>query len=226
LKKTFGEDWDKAAQNANQSREMLGTTTVVRDEYDLLGTNHFYGIFERYYDRLFTPEAGQPPSLPKPVKARFFGNLKAIKDGRDPLSHPVEEEISFEEAHHLLYAAQELLKWLGCNEQASELSALAAQLGGGEPETVALLRRLPSEDSIYLDFVGRNTLLQELTACFANPDNKRCLLDGDGGKGKSAAAYRFAQSMSSSAGRFQLIVWLSAKQRRFREGTPSTVGFR
>jgi tetratricopeptide (TPR) repeat protein len=223
VKKTFGEDWDKAAQNASQSREMLGTTTIVRDEYDLLGTNHFYGIFERFYDRIFTPEAGQPPNLPKPVKARFFGNLKAIKDGRDPLSHPVEEEISFEEAHHLLYTAQEILKWLGCNAEASELSTLAAQLGGGEQETASLLRRLPSEDSIYLDFVGRNTLLKELTACFANPDNKRCLLAGDGGKGKSAAAYRFAQSMSSSAGRFQLIIWLSAKQRRFREGAPTTV---
>jgi tetratricopeptide (TPR) repeat protein len=223
MKKTFGEDWDKAAQNASQSREILGTSTIVRDEYDLLGTNHFFGIFERFYDKIFTPEAGQPPNLPRPVKARFFGNLKAIKDGRDPLSHPVEEEISSEEAHHLLYAAQETLKWLGCDAPAAELSKLATQLGGGEPESESLLRRLPSEDSIYLEFVGRNTLLKELTACFANPDNKRCLLAGDGGKGKSAAAYRFAQSMNSSAGRFQLIVWLSAKKRRFREGAPTTV---
>jgi tetratricopeptide (TPR) repeat protein len=223
MKKTFGEDWEKAAQNASQSRDILGTTTIVRDEYDLLGTNHFYGIFERFYDRIFTPEAGQPVNLPRPVKPRFLGNLKAIKDGRDPLSHPVEEEISYEEAHHLLYAAQEILKWLGSDAQAAELSMLAAQLDSGEPETPSLLRRLPSEDSIYLEFVGRNTLLKELTDCFANPDNKRCLLAGDGGKGKSAAAYRFAQSMSSSAGRFQLIVWLSAKKRRFREGTPTTV---
>lgn len=222
MKKTFGEDWEKAAQNAKQSRESLGTTTVVRDEYDLLGTNHFYGIFERFYDKIFTPEAGQPHNLPKPVKPRFLGNLKAIKDCRDPLSHPVEEEISLEEAHHLLYVAQEILKWLGCNLQAAELSTLAAQLRGGEAETAPLLRRLPSEDSIYLEFVGRNTLLKELTDCFASPDSKRCLLAGDGGKGKSAAAYRFVQSMTSS-GRFQLIVWLSAKKRRFREGTPTSI---
>lgn len=223
MKKTFGEDWEKSAQNASQSRDILGTTTIVRDEYDLLGTSHFYGIFERFYDKIFTPEAGQPPNLPRPVKARFLGNLKAIKDGRDPLSHPVEEEISLEEANHLLYVAQETLKWLGCDAQAAELSTLTAQLGGGEPEAASVLRRLPSEDSIYLEFVGRNTLLKELTACFANPDNKRCLLAGDGGKGKSAAAYRFAQSMPSSGGRFQLIVWLSAKQRRFREGAPTTI---
>jgi hypothetical protein len=118
---------------------------------------------------------------------------------------------------------QEILKWLGCDAQAADLSELAAQLDSDEIEPVSLLRRLPSEDSIYLEFVGRNTLLKELTDCFSNPDNKRCLLAGDGGKGKSAAAYRFAQSVSSSAGRFQLVVWLSAKKRRFREGAPSTV---
>jgi hypothetical protein len=49
------------------------------------------------------------------VKGRFLGNLKAIKDGRDPLSHPVKEEISPEEANHLLYLAEEILKWLGCD---------------------------------------------------------------------------------------------------------------
>jgi len=223
LKKTFGEEWEKAAQNANQSRQILGTTTVVRDEYDLLGTNHFFSIFERFYDKIFTTEAGQPSNLPKPVRPRFLGNLKAIKDGRDPLSHPVEEEISSEEARHLLYSSQEILKWLGCDAQAVELSKLAAQLDRDELEAVSLLRRLPSEDSVYLDFVGRNILLKDLANCFANPDNKRCLLAGDGGKGKSAAAYRFVQSMSASAGRFQLIVWLSAKKRRFREGSPTTV---
>jgi tetratricopeptide (TPR) repeat protein len=134
----------------------------------------------------------------------------------------VEEEISFEEAHHLMYVAQEILKWLGCNIQVEELSKLAAQLDGAERETAPLLRRLPSEDSIYREFVGRDTLLKELTTCFATADNRRCLLAGDGGKGKSAAAYRFVQS-SPSLGRFQLIVWLSAKKRRFREGTPTTI---
>jgi tetratricopeptide (TPR) repeat protein len=223
LKKLFGDDWVKAAQNANLSRDNLGTTTTVRDDYDLLGTNHFFNIFDRLYDRLFTPEAGQPPSLPKPVKARFLGNVKAIKDCRDPLSHPVEEEVSFEEAHHLLYSAQEVLKWLGCKTQAMELATLASQLGGNESEDTTLLRRLPSEDSIYLDFVGRNVLLRDLTECFANSDNKRCVLAGDGGKGKSAAALRFVQSLPNAGGRFQLIIWLSAKKRRFREGVPTTV---
>lgn len=223
LKKLFGEDWEKGAQNANQSRTNLGTTTQVRDEYDLLGTNHFFGIFDRYYDRIFSPDAGHPAELPKPVKVRFLGNLKAIKDGRDPLSHPVEQEISYEEALHLLYSAGEVLKWLGYEVQANEISALAAELDDEGPETTSLLRRLPTADSIYLEFVGRNALLKEIADLFANPDNKRCLLAGDGGKGKSAVAYRFAQGISASTSRFQLVVWLSAKKRKFRDGAPTTI---
>ena len=226
MKKVFGQEWETAVQNANKSREILGTTTTIRDEYDLLGTNHFFGIFEKFFDKLFTPEAGQSENVPKPVKARFLGNVKAIKDGRDPLSHPVEEEIPFEEAHHLLIEAKQILKWLGYETQAAELSALAGQLNGGgseKPETLSVVRRLPSEDSIYREFVGRDTLLKDLALCFANPDNRRCLLAGDGGKGKSAAAYRFAQQLSAAPGRFQLIVWLSAKRRKFREGTMATI---
>ena len=223
MKKTFGEEWEKAAQNADQSREMSGTTTTIRDEYDLLGTNHFYNLFERFYDKLFLAEAGQPANVPKPVKPRFLGNMKAVKDARDPLSHPVEEEIPFEEAHHLLISAKQVLTWLGCDAQAAEISALAAQLDGGEAETLSVLRRLPTEDSIYLGWVGRNVILNELGTCFANNDSKRCLLAGDGGKGKSAVAYRFAQNLSHAPDRFQLIVWLSAKRRKFREGATTTI---
>ena len=223
LKKLFGDDWTKAAENANLSRENLGTTTAIRDDYDLLGINHFYSVFDQYYDRLFSTDAGQPKNRPRPVKARFLGNVKAIKDGRDPLSHPVDEELSFEEAHHLLYSAQEVLKWLGCKTEAEELADLLSRLGGSEQEDVTMLRRLPSEDSIYLDFVGRGSLLNELRVCFSNPDNRRCLLAGDGGKGKSAAAFRFAQALPSAGGRFQLMIWLSAKQRRFHQGTTTSV---
>lgn len=224
IRKLFGDEWDKAAQNAARSRQSLGTTTTIRDEYDLLGTNHFFSVFDRFYDKLFTLEAGQQQAIPKPVKPRLLGNLKAIKDARDPLSHPVEEQIPFDEAQHILYIVQEVLKWLGFTSQAAEVAVLTSQLVGlHQADTPHLLRRLPSEDSIYMGWVGRDKLLRELTDCFANPFGKRCLLAGDGGKGKSAAAYRFVQGMSSASSRYQLIIWLSAKKRRFSEGLPTNI---
>lgn len=223
IKKLFGEHWEKAAQNAAQSREIGGTNTTIRDEYDLLGTNHFFEIFDKFYDKLFTIEAGQAVGRPKPVKSKFLGNLKTIKDGRDPLSHPVEEEVSFEEAHHLLIEAKQILTWLGYETEAEYLSVLASQLDGSQVESPSIVRRLPSEDSIYQEFVGRGTILTDLATCFAKPDSRRCLLAGDGGKGKSAVAYRFAQNLSRTPGRFQLIVWLSAKRRKFQDGAISHI---
>ena len=81
LKKTFGDEWKKLLRTRSSPEKVLGTTTSVRDEYDLLGTNHFYNVFERIITtKIFSPEDGQPQDLPKPVKPRFLGNLKAIKD--------------------------------------------------------------------------------------------------------------------------------------------------
>ncbi len=223
LKKPFGDEWAKAESNANLSRANLGTTTIVRDDFDLLGTNHFYNVFDIYFDKLFTVEAGHRVDAAKPVKARFMGNLKAIKDCRDPLSHPVEDEVPVQEAQHLLYCAQEVLKWIDYINEAKELASLGDRLVGVDTDEQSQLRRLPSEDSIYLEFVGRNSLLRDLSECFANPLNKRCLLAGDGGKGKSAAAFRFVQNLPPSVGEYPLILWLSAKRRRFREGVATKV---
>ena len=69
-----------------------------------------------------------------------------------------------------------------------------------------------------MEFVGRTGLLEQVKSHFDQLDNRRCLLAGDGGKGKPAVAYRYAQQLADAPGRFQLIVWLSAKRRRFQEG--------
>jgi tetratricopeptide (TPR) repeat protein len=223
MKKLFGESWEKAAANATQSRELGGTATTVRDDYDLLGVNHFYEIFDRFFDKLFSPGGGHPAGQPRPVKSKLLGNLKAIKDGRDPLSHPVDEEISYDEAFGVLVDAKQVLAALGFEQQALELASLTSKLDGGPPEAPPVLRQLPTQDSIYLEFVGRTGLLEQLHACFQDADSRRCLLAGDGGKGKSAVAYRFAQQLAQAPGRFQLIVWLSAKRRKFQAGEVVTI---
>jgi tetratricopeptide (TPR) repeat protein len=223
MKKLFGDAWEKAAADAARSRDTGGTSTSLRDDYDLLGVNHFYEIFDKHFDKLFSVSGGYPSDRTRPVKSKLLGNIKSIKDGRDPLSHPVDEEIPYDEAFGILIDAKQVLSALGFEKQASELAALSTELAGGPPEAPPVLRQLPTQDSIYLEFVGRTGLLDQLGACFREPDNRRCLLAGDGGKGKSAVAYRLAQQLSQAPGRFQLIVWLSAKRRRFEAGKVVTI---
>jgi tetratricopeptide (TPR) repeat protein len=219
LKKPFEKEWSSLVLNAEACRATGGTATKIRDEYDLLSVGHFFNIFDAYFDKLFATSILLQGKYKKPGKAKFLGNLKAIKDVRDPLSHPVEEEISFEEAFGLLIDAKQVLSSLGLEDQARAISDLMQRLQGLDAqEEGKLVCSLPTQDSIYLDFVGRSEVLQSLGQWFANPSNKRCLLAGDGGKGKSAVAYRFAQRLSGATDDYRLIAWLSAKRRRFEEG--------
>src|SRR5258708_7117623 len=109
ITRLFGEKWEEAAKNAARSRDVGGTTTTIKDDYDLLGVNHFFEIFDKHFDKLFSVTGGYPADRTRPVKSKLLGNLKAIKDGRDPLSHPVDEWIPYEEAFALLVDAKQVL---------------------------------------------------------------------------------------------------------------------
>lgn len=108
-----------------------GITTAVRDGYDLLSVSHFYGLFEAYYQKIFVVfvKNGVPPE--KPNRPKRFGALKAVKDFRDSLSHPVDEDVSIEEAVGVLSDARQILLAQG-------LKAKADQIG---PQITSLSKR-------------------------------------------------------------------------------------
>jgi tetratricopeptide (TPR) repeat protein len=219
LKRPFEKEWEKLESQAKACRDGGGTVTVVVDEYDLLSVGHFFNIFDSYFDKFFSSKVLAEKDYVKPVKTKLLGNLKGIKDYRDPLSHPVTEEISYEEAFGILTDAKQVLSSLGFQGDANEISNLITQLTGFDShEASEIICRLPTQDSIYLEFVGRHGVLESLANWFAQPTNKRCLLAGDGGKGKSAVAYKFAQNLCQSTRDFKLIAWLSAKRRKFEGG--------
>jgi hypothetical protein len=115
-------------------------------------------------------------------------------------------------------------------DAARKISALQAQLQSDavpEPRD-ALIADLPPREDVVVDFVGRQQILAHLDQWFADPQSRRWVLCGDGGKGKSAIAYQFATRVAASGSpNFTLVVWLSAKQKRFVEGmaVPSTPDF-
>ena len=225
MKKPFGAAWDEVAQNASAARQCGGTETAIADDYDLLDIGRFFNLFDSYFDKLYSAAAMVGKDHEKPSKAKLLGKLKSIKDSRDPLSHPVTEEMPFEEAIGLLIEARKVLISIGLYESGRRLAALITGLP--RPETAFddheafsdnLVCSLPTEDSVYFDFVGRRELLDQLTEWFSKKSNKRCLLAGDGGKGKSAVAYKFARDLSETTNDYKLIAWLSAKKRRFSDG--------
>jgi len=79
---------------------------------------------------------------------------------------------------------------------------------------------LPSRERIAVDFVGRQRELTILDGWFKDPKSELWVLAGDGGKGKTAIAYQFGINIKNqNPENYYLIQWLSAKRKRFVEGT-------
>jgi hypothetical protein len=79
---------------------------------------------------------------------------------------------------------------------------------------------LPPKEAIVAHFVGRQQQLASLEQWLIDPDSRKWALTGDGGKGKTAIAYRFAESvvLAAASNIVTNVIWMSAKRRRYVEG--------
>jgi tetratricopeptide (TPR) repeat protein len=225
IKSPFKDDeWEKIKSNAYMLRQVGLTDWVIKDSVDLLSVNHFFNIFDKYYDLLVEAEklSRKRPEYTK-RKQNILAWIKEIKDIRDPLSHPSEMDIPKEDAYRLLDCARRVLMQIGCNDAANSIKELMTELMLGsyplKEDKEPLEDKLPPRESIVVGFVGRAKELDELRQWFSDPVARRWALAGDGGKGKTALAYQFAFDVKvSGPAPFVLVLWLSAKKRKFFEG--------
>lgn len=86
-------------------------------------------------------------------------------------------------------------------------------------EAKRLENSLPPRESVVTRFVGRQRELDALRSWVRDPASRRHVLEGAGGKGKSAIAYQLADEVCELAlPPFEIVIWMSAKRRRFEEG--------
>lgn len=225
LKVTFSKEWEKMAESAQERRGTGEISSDIVDVFDLLGVNHFFNIFDQRYDELCPASAstGAKDEQRKKEKQALVQWMKTIKNLRDPLSHPSEEDFSFEDAFDLLNCARRVLVRLKLESDAVTVKSLMDSLSGWPlsiaKEAVPLEDRLPPRESVVTSFVGREVELAKLREWFLDPVSRRWALAGEGGKGKSALAYNFAVRVKFEAPPpFQIVLWLCAKKKRFQEG--------
>jgi len=83
-----------------------------------------------------------------------------------------------------------------------------------------IVDNLPSKEKIAIDFIGREKELSILEDWFKDPKSKIWVLAGDGGKGKTAIAYQCGINIKNQPiENYYIILWLSAKRKRFVEGS-------
>src|ERR1019366_9510158 len=136
-------------------------------------------------------------------KLAVLGWMRTIKNLRDPLSHPSEQDFGFEDSFLLLDSSRRVLLRLGCEEDAKRVRTIMGRLTGAllsvQSEAEALEDRLPPRESIVVDFVGRQPEIERLWEWFRDPVSRRWALSGEGGKGKSALAFKFATEVKFAA---------------------------
>jgi tetratricopeptide (TPR) repeat protein len=214
--------WEKIKQAA-QERRSGGTeelSTPIRDEYELLGVEHFFTVFEKHFPILCPDHAGKPKKEMSQARQSLVTFMKHIKNVRDPVSHPVTDDIDYADSAHVLYCTKKVLDFCGLADASSQIvRAQTTLLGGIGTTSEKILAVLPPMDEVVLDFVGRNRELGILNQWIADNRSRRWALSGEGGKGKSAIAFAFAKSVAAREDHdFDAAIWMSAKRRRFIEG--------
>jgi tetratricopeptide (TPR) repeat protein len=228
VRSAFKKEWDQISASANERRLTGELSNELVDDLDVLGVNHFYNIFETFYKILLESDGNLSPTQMQANRQTLLGWAKAIKNMRDPLSHPSEADYSYEDSFATLDPARRILLRMELNAPAAEIKGWMEELVGLSVaiESVAepLEDALPPRESIIVDFVGRRKELETLSDWFHDQNSRRWALAGEGGKGKSAIAYRFATEIKFTAPEpYQIVLWLSAKRKRFDEGKAITV---
>jgi len=210
----------RAAANERRSGGTGELSTPIKDEFELLGVEHFYNVFETHFDTLCPSHGGKPKKEKNQAKQTLLSWIKQIKNVRDPISHPVSDDINYDESVQVLFCARKVLDFCSCPDASSEVLKLQGKLlGGYSGDREKTYTLLPPADEVVMDFVGRHGELKRLRDWLSNNVSQRWALSGEGGKGKSAIAYAFAKNISQTDDHgLDAVVWISAKRRRFVEG--------
>jgi hypothetical protein len=223
LKHPFAQEWDGIVKNAQALRDTGELATPVVDFFDYLSVNHFYNLFDLYFDVILI----QRPGYRRPPKANILKYIKEVKDFRDPLSHPAEIDFSILDSVAMIDSGRRVVM-LFDPVVAHEMEDLAKELLGRDLNLnlprEPLDDNLPPQESIVTRFTGRNEELNQLDIWFNNPEAKRWLLAGEGGTGKTAIAFQFGIKVKYMAPEpYQAVLWLSAKKRRFVSGQVTAI---
>lgn len=195
------------------------------DEFAYLDVSHLTAVFNNEFSTLVSVD-GLPAEVVEDLRRQVLGYLREIKTIRDPVSHPGDEDLDPFDALRAIDNAVRVARVLELggilqtlSDARAEVALLAAEAPISTPATGPAPEGLPPRDAIVVDFIGRRAELARLWQWVLDPQARRWLLTGDGGKGKSAIAYQFATEVTNHQEiEFAAVHWLSAKRQRFSEG--------
>ena len=224
ISQLLGKEWETIVANANAPRNTGVVSTPVKDAADYLSVNHFHNVFEKYFEDLFPNDQDMPEKDRKGLRTNILGQAQQITEVRNPsLGHPAEVDMTIREALRMLDAAEYIVRHID-QDAARGIEKLWDDIASNEyagviPARAVEARTLPSRETIVPKFIGMQAELDELDTWFKDPYSSAWLIAGDGGKGKTAIAYEFTVSiLEKPPPELKIVIWLSAKAKRFASG--------
>ena len=221
------EAWEQVRRHVRSLHATGMLSHGLTDEADLLDVNHFLNHFQKHFDDLFPPGAsGETPRDHDDLRRNVEHWARTVKALRDPNNHF--RPLDLEDASLMLDSVRRILSFID-PDAASQVLKYQKQIWNPSEEVLEPRwlenHTLPSRETIAPSFVGREKELKVLKDTWLrDPQSHRVrYLVGDGGKGKTALAYRFAEEVINQPPEgLELVIWLSAKVRRFDEAVGQT----
>jgi hypothetical protein len=222
LQALYGDHWLEQgvqrhfkAEYFDRTRQMLESPMRVVDmdktDEELFGVEHLWNIVNANWKGIY--------------KERFVDQkrtevyLGEIAELRHNVSH--RRQRHFLRRSELARFAQNcamLLRCIGSPEVPKFEQTAESLSAGATPWGATLGGRIPAQDEVVDEFVGRKHHLRDLNAWLAG-DVPQLLVWGYGGAGKSALAYEFARETKEIAPNpLNAVAWVSAKSREYVEG--------
>lgn len=121
LRRPLKHQWDSVVEAARRARASGAAETGPTDDFDLLDVNALIAVVEAEFDALF------PPADLRPARADVLHYMRDVTALRNPISHPVEQPLSTDDARRAIDGARRVMHWVDPAAE-SRLRALLRRL--------------------------------------------------------------------------------------------------
>jgi hypothetical protein len=127
LKAPFSREWATIDANARLTRDTGQLAAPLVDEFDILSVNHFYNLFDSYW-AILGGRHGESEETAKSRKKTVLTWMQQVKTLRDPLAHPAEGDVNYDDASVLTDAARRALESLRLKDEALVIKEVQGRL--------------------------------------------------------------------------------------------------